>query len=163
MKQICYLLVLVILSCNSGMESDQTKSVSVLESEENTSLSASDLSVAVNLDNIAAQKLQEYADLLALEIQHPEFKEAVQERLMVFSENRLWDGMSSANMQIEDVTQLGSVQMVSDSVQKIRYSFTMVTDNARQKDTLIAVILSRKIALPEGEMMSYKITFEKEN
>jgi hypothetical protein len=163
MKNFAYILTILLLSCNSGTEADQTKSVSVLEAEESAAVSPSDMEAMVNFDRITAEKLQEYADLLALEAQHPDFKVALQQRLMAFSEDRLMPGISASKLTIENVKPLGAAEMVSDTVQKIRYAFTIATKNNTVKDTLTAIIVSKKIILAEEERMSYKITFEKQH
>ena len=161
MKRMMYIgLVCSCFACNSGMESDQLKSVDVIEAEESVMTAEEIIAPAIDYNAMAAQKLQDYADLLVLKMKHPEFLEEISSRLKNLSSDKLMDITITESIRIENVKVVDAVEYVSDTIQKMRFSYTIVSGTTKLKDTVTATIQSKKLKFSDEEVVSYKLSFE---
>jgi len=165
MRAIYYILLSFLLyTCNSGTKADALEN---MEAEEAVSVSETDMNDEATLsldgtflyDKIITQKLQEYVDLQNLLIEHPEFRGELQKSLEQLARDSLIFNANEA-VTISDITRMDDVEIVSDSLKRIPFSFNIVTETGTRKDSLIAVIRTKTVEIDGVKMDSYKISFE---
>ena len=151
MKNIGYLiLVFLIFSCANKAEK---KEMYKLES-------AKEVAVKERFTNEirTKQKLQDYFDLLVLEQKNPAFKEAILEEIQHISSTNKKVTDTNA-IQIQNLKLLGKIQIISDTVQKIKITFERKSVNKIKKDTINVTINTKKVIIDGKEMVSSKIRF----
>ena len=166
MKILVYIFVaLLILSCaNNKNEAPAMKTDEVKQNEfilENA-VALEDASNTFIYKELAAQKLQDYFDLLVLQKHHPEFKEDIHNQL----QKLLTDSIAIPNIAqkviIKNVQQISDIQHISDSVQKVVIRFDITFNHTIKTDSIVAIIKTKKINLDNKEVISTKISFLKE-
>jgi len=155
MKQISYIILFsLIISCsNKEMKSEMN---SVVYNEEAIVKSEQFLN-----ENITKQKLQDYFDLLVLQQKHPEFNEDIITQLKEISnENRTVS--DTIAVQVVNLNLIGKIQKISDSIQKMKITFDIVSENDIKKDTIITLIKTKKVMIDSQEFISNKLQFLKQ-
>ncbi len=109
---------------------------------------------------LSTVKLQELYDLLALKQEHPEFKESIETQL----ENYTNDTMAAINKPekeslIKNIELKGNLIEVSDSVQKMKLYYDVVSNNLIQKDSIWAEVTTHEIEVNGKKVKSKKIKF----
>jgi len=164
MKKFIYIFVasLLMISCaNSNKEA----SVSDIDFAENEVVGNSnkDLEEAATFTNtqLAEAKLQDYFELLTLRQKHPEFKEEIRSQIKSLSESNLTISDSIDIISVENLRQVGAVLQFGDSLHKIKFYFNVITENGVREDSITAVLRAQKVTIEQQEVMSTKVTFEK--
>ncbi len=160
MKKVLYItLLLIVFSCSEAkreaplMDTEATEMSPEAYPIENIALEES-----FTFQHLTQQKLQDYYDLVVLLRQHPEFKEDITSQLRELSKDEIITNHAQP-IRIENVQQLGKSEQVSDSIQKINIQFDIIDENIIKKDTIIALIKTKKIQLDDTEVISTKIVF----
>lgn len=164
MKKFIYIVVasFLMFSCaNSNKEA----SISDVEFSENEVVGNNnkDLEEAATFTNtqLAEVKLQDYFELLVLRQKHPEFKEEIRSQIQSLSEPNLTIPDSLDIISVENLRQAGTVLQLGDSLQKIKFYFNVITENGIREDSITAVLRAQKVTVEQQEVMSTKVTFEK--
>ncbi len=169
MKRLVFLLLsLWLMACNSGMESDVMKNADAVETEEIVAVDESKVleefstspDAVMNYTEIVALKLQEFADLQALIQKHPEFKTDLQQQIATLSSDSQLLQLTGDSIAITNIKQLGTTEVVSDTVRRIPFSFIISSSNASEEDSLIAVFTNRMVEIDGETFISNKVTFE---
>ncbi|MBT8275794.1 MAG: hypothetical protein KJO39_06615 [Bacteroidia bacterium] len=169
MKSIIFLLLsLLIIACNSGMESDIKKNVEAGDIEETDAAAEKELSETLpitsstnlNYSEIVAQKLQEYADLQSLIQKHPEFKTDLELQLATLSSDSILLQVPSDSISITDISQIRPAEIISDTVEHIPFSFIISSPTVTRKDSLIAVFTTQEVEIDGQIYVSNKVTFK---
>lgn len=165
MRALLYILLcLSLLACNSGTQGDAMEK---MEAEETVSASDIDLNeefpvtmkVAVDYNDIVSRKLREYAELQQLASEHPEFMEELQKPLEQLAGDSLILGTERI-ISIDDISQIDTIEVVSDGLRRIPIGFTITTSTGKRKDSLIAVITTTTVEIDGVELKSHKVSFE---
>lgn len=115
----------------------------------------------VSLENLTTQKLNEYFELLQLNNEHPEFNEDIQQQLNTLSKQSLFKVGDLTPISIKNIHQIGNVEKVSDSVQKIKLLYTVTFGSREITDSIYASIFFKTIQIEEVETLSSKVIFSK--
>jgi len=92
---------------------------------------------------------------------HPEFKEEIRSQIKSLSESNLTISDSIDIISVENLRQVGAVLQFGDSLQKIKFYFNVITENGVREDSITAVLRAQKVTIEQQEVMSTKVTFEK--
>ena len=164
MKKFIYIFVASFLTFSCA-NSNKEASVSDIEFSENEVVGNSnkDLGEATTFTNsqLAEVKLQDYFELLTLSQKHPEFKEEIRSQIQSLSESNLTISESLDIISVENLRQAGAVLQLGDSLQKIKFYFNVITENGVREDSITAVLRAQKVTIEQQEIMSTKVTFEK--
>ncbi|KAA3616759.1 MAG: hypothetical protein DWP94_14750 [Flavobacterium sp.] len=138
------------------MEAEETVSASDIDLLEDVPVT---MKIAVDYNDIVSQKLREYAELRQLAEKHPEFREELQNPLEQLAGDSLVLG-SERIISIADISLTDSLEVVSDSLRRIPFNFTVTTSTGKRKDSLIAVITTTIVEIDGVELRSHKVSFE---
>jgi hypothetical protein len=109
------------------------------------------------LNPLIKQKLQEYYDLLALEKANPEFTNEIKVQLKKLSDIQLELDSTINQVKIEDILFLSSIEKVSDSIQKVKFSY----NNGSKTDSLTAIIKTTPVKVDDQTIWNTQVLFEK--
>ena len=161
MNRTLYIVFILLWACNSGVEHEELRNADAAEIQE-SSVSMEDTAISeADFTKMSSEKLQEYADLLMLETQHPQFKDQIRQQLLNISETNLLQTTHSDSLQVLRMRQLGNAERVSDYLDRIHYAYTLSAGNTLVQDTLVARIAKQYVLIDDRETISYKITFER--
>lgn len=157
MKKLIYIIiVLIIVSCHNNMK-DNAPSVNAdyefIETEK--------FIVKPNFiyEELAVQKLQEMYDLVSLKDKHPEFSKTIKSQLKAYTNDSI-NISSSSDVIIKNMKLKGEVVKVSDSVQKMKLFYDIISNNNNTKqDSIWAIITTYKIDFEGKKIESKKIKF----
>ncbi|MCF6348758.1 MAG: hypothetical protein L3J20_10735 [Flavobacteriaceae bacterium] len=164
MKRLLYIfVVLLITSCAKSRKEVPIESVEMDKTETVLESAAiEDAKEMFTYQHLTEQKLQDYYDLLVLQQQHPEFVEDITTQLHELSNDSIIISDLIQKVNIENVQQIGEIQQISDSIQKIKLRFDIIANNSVKKDSITAIIKTKKISLDNEELISTKVVFTKE-
>lgn len=161
---ISILALLFVISCSraprneSAVFSDEIEESDMVTAKESMEVFKEfDIENTISLNTILKQKLQEYHDLLLLEKTNPEFSDEIKGQLKKLSDEKLNTDSTENKINIENISFLSSPEKISDSIQKIRFSYKTNT----KIDSLIAVVKTIPIVIEGQTIWSTQITFEK--
>jgi len=168
MKRLYYILIaLMVVACNEGHKLESLKNTDMFEVEETVAAmeNMEGAEAAIDFEMLATQKLQDYVDLLILQKQHPEFRNELKSQLLqlsidtlvVFSKLAVIE--AGTEITISDLEQLGAVERVSDSVQKITFSFNINSEATVQRDTLQAIFTTKSVTVDGLQLTATKVLF----
>jgi len=167
MKRVLYIIcILFIVSCSNRKEAPRHSN----EAIETTDLKQEDAAVLasapISIENkefayqkLTSQKLQDYYDLLLLQNQHPEFQNEIKEQLQELSTHKILIAKSIQSIRIQNVQQLEDVIKISDSLQRIKFSYDISTGDSIKTDTITAIIKTNRLDLDGTEVIATKIKF----
>ncbi|MCP5064755.1 MAG: hypothetical protein GY936_20150 [Ignavibacteriae bacterium] len=157
MKKLAYIfIVFIIFSCKNESNKNVKEATADIESDFEI-IETEDFNIESNTfvyEELSTQKLQEMYDLISLKHKHPEFAETIKSQLKDYTNENVITSISSEvlikNIQLED-----EIIQVSDSVQKMKLSYDVISNNSTQKDSIWAII-STKIIFVDGEKVKTK-------
>lgn len=160
MKKLIYIIyILIFISCKNN-EVNKVSESPALEMEDDTEIYEFVTSSEVTkYQTLSTQKLQDYFDLIKLKEKHPEFKEDILLQLRMLSNDTIPNYIG--NFSIENIHQSGKVEIVSDSVQKIKLVYDVVSESYKGVDSIFAVITYKTIQLEGKQTISNKVMFSK--
>lgn len=165
MKKIKNIFIfLIIVSCNNDV-SKKSESYDAVEFEKETvedSYYAPEayetLEEPFEYKELSTEKLQEFYDLLLLKSKHPDFNHAIVDQLKTYSKDT-FSIDSMTDIIIKNVEIMGEPIHISDSVQKMKLVYDLISKNKSRKDSIWATITSRSILIDDREKTSRKIIF----
>ena len=164
MKKLIYITVasLLLSSCANNAKEASTSDMDFSETEVhgNNNIDLEETAVFARID-LAEAKLQDYFELLVLQQKHPEFKEDIRSQIRNLSESDANIPDSLNIISIENLRQAGAIQQFSDSVQKIKFYFNLITENGARADSITAVLRTQKVTVEQQEVTATKVTFER--
>jgi len=164
MNRLIYIfVVLFIASCANNRKEAATEAVDMEQSEtvlESTAFEDAAIET-FTFQHLTEQKLQDYFDLLVLQQQHPEFIDDIRIQLQELSKDSVIKADFPQKVDIQNVQQVGETLQVSDSIQKIRLRFDIIANNSIKKDSITAIIKTKKVSLDNEEFISTKVKFTK--
>ncbi|WP_299890068.1 hypothetical protein [uncultured Lacinutrix sp.] len=166
MKQLTYIFILlIIMSCkNDAMKSMdmEANEIDISEYKESAIEESERIEIIGNnsfsYKDISTEKLQELYDLLALKEKHPEFNEKIESQLKNYTDESF---KTLGDVLIKNVTLKGEVISLSDSVQKLKIYYDVVSSNKSQQDSIWAEITTQNIHIDGKAVKSKKIKFKK--
>jgi hypothetical protein len=164
MKKIVYIIIIfLIVSCknetkNKSFEVYDIEPVGIEDYDDSFEFS---IIKSFNYEKLINLKLQDYFDLKVLEQQHPEFKDAIKKQLYALSNDDIDVSNFSTKITIENIRQIGKPIIVSDSVQKLKLHFDIVTEQNKTTDSIIATIINKSVVIDNEKRLSTKIIFSK--
>lgn len=156
------MLLLFTLSCAHDRSKTPLKEMDAAIEAFEAEISSVDDYESFDYQYITAQKLQDLYDLLVLQKQYPEFNDAIALQLKKFSEDRFSIPDSVTAISIENVERIGEIQNVSDSVQKLKLHFNIVTGNIMLPDSITAIISRNTVRIDNKKTIATTVTFSKE-
>ncbi len=163
MKKLLYIVVACMLvACNQAYKSEVPANEDLSEMDKVGEATEVETKVILNYKVLAEQKLNDYADLLRLQQQHPEFEEEIAKQLMQLSKDSIIPFSETKKIVISELQQIGEVQDISDSVQQVTFSIQVETDTSVLRDTLNAIFTTRQVQLDDTEHTTVKVSFEKQ-
>lgn len=156
LNKIYILIFLIFFSCSRVRE--QENAVYAVEDEMviEESFAKFDINNTSQLTPLLKQKLQEYYDLLYLKNSSPDFSGQIDTQLnKIFKETPQTTALNDS-IKIKNITYLSGAENVSDSVQKIKFSY----EAGPMIDTLSAIIKTTPITIDEQVIWSTNISFE---
>lgn len=162
MKKFIYILFCFLwISCANETKNKSENTQFDLEDisidEENYSLDLSPISY----ENLATQKLIDYFDLLRLKQEHPEFENDIILQLQGFSTDSLSIVQYEKIDSIKNIRQVGAVLKASDSIQKMRLYFDIVSGDKIKSDSILATISTKSVMIDDEMISTNKVTFRK--
>lgn len=164
MKQLIYIFILIIIvSCkNKAMKSMDMNAVEAEASQYKEKSIEEDFEIPQNNSfthqNISTEKLQELYDLLALKQKHPEFNDKIQSQLKNYTNDTF---QTSGEVFIKNLTLKSEVIVLSDSVEKIKLAYDIVSNEEIKEDSIWAEITTHTLLIDDKETKSKKIKFKK--
>ncbi len=157
MKKLIYIfIVLIMVSCNNNMKDNAP----VVNADYET-LEAEKFIIKPNTfiyEELAIQKLQEMYDLISLKDKHPEFAKTIKSQLKTYTNDSI--GIpNSKDVLIKNIKLKEEIIQVSDSVQKMRLYYDIVSNSSIQKDSVWATITINEIIFEGKKIKSKKIKF----
>ncbi|WP_223032407.1 hypothetical protein [Hanstruepera marina] len=167
MKKLIYIfIIIIIISCNNN----ETKSISTesIDFEEATideeyaipETYAVSKTTRFEHQKLSIEKLQEFYDLLVLKQKHPEFNEDISIQLKKYTDETLLNFKKKEAI-IKNVKLLENPIQVSDSTQRIKLGFDLVSNELITKDTIWATIFTKNIIVEGNTKKSIKIKFSR--
>lgn len=162
MKKLIYIfIVLILVSCNNHAE--KNIDINVLEMNEGDyeveiSESGESIENSFIYENLSSQKLQEMYDLISLKLENPEFEETIKLQLKTYTNDSI-SIPNSSGVLIKNIKLKGEVIKVSDSVQKMKLYYDVVSNNSIQKDSIWATITINETMFEGKKIKSKKIKF----
>ncbi|GAA3629135.1 hypothetical protein [Flavivirga jejuensis] len=158
MKRLTYIIcILIFISCKNN-EANKVSESPVLEMENDTEVYDFEINSKVNrYETLSTQKLQDYFDLIKLQKKHPEFKDDILLQLRKLSNDSILN--YTGDFSIENIHQVGEVETISDSIQKIKLVYNVVSDSYKGLDSILANIISKTILIDETATISNKVVF----
>ena len=161
MKKLIYVIfILIFISCKNN-DVNKVFENSVLVEEDSEVFEYSNNLESNKYQLLSTQKLEDYFDLIKLKEKYPEFKNDVFLQLRSLSNDSILKEYKG-DFSIEDINQKGDTQRVSDSTQKIKLSYKVISESYTLTDSIYAIITSKIIQLDGIETVSNKIVFSKE-
>lgn len=160
MKKLIYIFFVIIISCNNRdekvMNADTIEMNSNYETEdiENKKIKSN----TFIHEDLSTQKLQEMYDLLSLKLKHPEFEETINSQLKTYTNDSI-NIPNSTDVIIKNIKLKEEIIQVSDSAQKMKLYYDVVSNNTIQKDSIWATITINKITFEGNKKKSKKIKF----
>ncbi len=169
MKKTYYILIcLAIASCAKGksknMEAIAVEAVDYVEYEvadDKTYFNSNIETTDHQYENIVTQKLQDLYDLTLLQKKHPEFKEDINAQLRELTIDSIVLSNGLDKISIENIRQNGSLTRFSDSVQKMKLNFDIVSNDTVMKDSIFVKIISKTMTFDNENVKTNKIRFSK--
>ena len=162
MKRYLTLLVLIICSCNNSNE----RSIEHSEMERLELDDANTLTIEkpyFNELHIVEEKLQETYDLIYLSKKNAAFETSRKSSTSLIS-NIILDSLNHDDYPIvDDLHQIGSVEVINDSMTNINFGYTVKQDNSIKRDTLKALIKKQHITIEGQTTTAIKIDFKNYN
>ncbi|WP_298340957.1 hypothetical protein [uncultured Algibacter sp.] len=162
MKKLIYIFfVLIVISCNSRDE----KIMNLETIEVNANYETEDIEnnkIKPNTfiyEDLSTQKLQEMYDLISLKEKHPEFAKTITSQLKAYTDDNI-SLSNSTDISIKNIKLKEEIIQVSDSVQKMKLSYDILSNNSMQKDSICAIITSNEISFEGKKIKSKKIKFK---
>lgn len=109
-------------------------------------------------EELAAQKLQEMYDLISLKDKHPEFAKTIKSQLKDYTNDSI-SISNSTDILIKNIKLKGEIVKVSDSVQKMKLFYDIISNNNTMQDSIWAIITINEIAFEGKKIKSKKIKF----
>lgn len=155
---ILFFLTLVITGCNNQY-APSDKSIS---NNAEVELNMDKASYRINsFEKLSSLKLREYFDLLKLQKEHPEFND-IQKQLQRYASEDLIYASFSKDFKIENIQQVGAVYKISDSLNKLKLKFDLVSKDTLIKGAVFVNISSKTIDLDGNKVITNKVRFTKE-
>jgi len=155
LHHIYILIFLTLCSCSKAREQNAvfaTEDRMVIEEN----FTKFDINNTTQLTPLLKQKLQEYYDLLYLKNSSPDFSGQIDKQLnKIFKETPRTDSLNDS-MKIKNITILSNPENVSDSVQKIKFSY----EAGSKTDSLSAIIKTTPVTIEDQVIWSTNISFE---
>ncbi|GAA3612380.1 hypothetical protein Q4Q39_04370 [Flavivirga amylovorans] len=156
MKKLIYIIcILIFISCKN--EVNKVSEIPAFEEEDAEVYRSDDNFVMNRYQILSTQKLQEYFDLIKLKEKHPEFKDDILIQLRKLSNDSIPN--YAGDFSIENIRQVGEVETISDSVQKIKLVYNVVSDAYKSNDSILATISSKTIFIDDTATISNKVVF----
>lgn len=161
MKKIVYvLLCLFWLSCAKDSRNSKSEAVNydmeISASEDKND----DQFMPTNYETLASQKLQEYFDLMQLQETHPEFKEDVLVQLKSLSQDANLSKKYINLDSVKNIRSIGDILKISDSVQKLKLEFDVMSKGKMTHDSIEALIITKTVMMDTDSITSNKIVFK---
>lgn len=122
------------------------------------------LSKELSLEELTSQKLLDYYDLLRLlEGSSTAFKEDITKQLSALTKEPFSEMDSLDGISIRNIHQIGSVEKISDSVQKIKLNYDIFFNDTVKTDSIIALITTKALLVDGAETKSTNVTFTRAN
>lgn len=158
MKQVLgFVFLCLVISCaNNSMEKANIKSDTseMLEYEMNA--------IDFTLEDLVSEKLLDYFELLKLQKEHPEFKDAIDLNVHNYLKKEFIK-LDTSNFMIKNIRNVGEVIIISDSVQSQKLYFDIVFEDKTITDSIQALIFSNTLILYGTEVKTTKVTFTSTN
>jgi len=161
MKKLAWVFsVLMILSCKNETTKNMIETSSATEAVEDISLieTAKPSAEIFKYQELSTIKLQELYDLLTLKHEHPEFKESIESQLKNYTNDIMINSNKSESL-IKNIKLKGDLIKVSDSVQKMKLYYDIVSNSLIQKDSIWAEVTTNHININGKKIESKKIKF----
>lgn len=156
LNKIYILIFLIFFSCSRVREQENAMYTVEEEMVIEENFTKFDIHNTTQLTPLLKQKLQEYYDLLNLKKSSPDFSGQIDKQL-----NKIFKEASQANalndsINIKNITILSGAENVSDSIQKIKFSY----EAGPMIDTLSAIIKTTPVTIEGQVIWSTNISFE---
>lgn len=156
LNKIYILIFLIFFSCSRVREQENAMYTVEEEMVIEENFTKFDIHNTTQLIPLLKQKLQEYYDLLNLKKRSPDFSGQIDKQL-----NKIFKEASQANalndsINIKNITILSGAENVSDSIQKIKFSY----EAGPMIDTLSAIIKTTPVTIEGQVIWSTNISFE---
>jgi len=178
MKKLIYIFIGLIIASCAKHEASKNMDINAVEAIEEAEIFHEykvpiddDMKFKFNIDNstnseyqdLAITKLKEVSDLINLKQQHPEFKEDIEAQLNTLIQKNTTLQFLDSNSSIENISQKGNMEKVSDSIQKMTLHFNIVSGNKTIKDSLNAYITNKSVIIDGNSIKTNKVRFSKIN
>lgn len=160
MKKIVFVLVLLSIACSKNKGGAKFDNEMMVEEAADYAIAAEESTFDYN--QLSIQKFSEYIDLIKLKEAHPEFNDDVFIQLRSFAKDTTFDLNYDSGFSVENIKSVGAVEKVSDSVDKIKLTYKIISETHTVTDSVFAHITSKTIVLDGQEMTSNKVKFSKE-
>lgn len=155
MKQIIYIiLVLLLISCSSREMNKKYDAIS------ESYMEISKLETTNN--EVISEKFNRYFELLQLKASHPNFEENIVTQLQDLSQNEIVKINAAKEATIQNIKVTDQIIFVSDSIEKIKITYDLVTSEKTIKDSIYAYKISSSTVIDHITFPSLKVKFSKE-
>ncbi len=156
LNKIYILIFLIFFSCSRVRE--QENAVYAVEDEMiiEENFTKFDINNTQQLTPLLKQKLQEYYDLLILKNKSPDFSEQIDKQLNKILKEIPDNEKLNDSTKINNITFLSDPENISDSVQKIKFSY----EAGSIIDSLSAIIKTIPVTIEDQVIWSTNISFE---
>ena len=167
MKKLYYIIGLfLVFSCMNKAEKSESITYDDAEMDieslkENKAALLEAETISFTEKDIAFQKLQEFYDLNLLKLHHPEFEEDISKQIAEISNINIDLPKLIREVKISNHKQYEAIEVVNDSVSKLKLIYYVQSSQGTQRDTIVAVIKSKTTLIDGEEQNAYKVKFEK--
>ena len=166
MKNLYIILCIILLfGCNS---SNNEKSLSDFELDDTSVEIVEKHEEIFNKPNFSQlslieEKLQETYDLVYLLEKNSDFESSNKVSSIILPQLILDSLDTQDSITINDLTQIGIVEIINDSISHLNFSYKIKINNTEKTDTLKAIIEKQDITIEGLTTTSIKVDFTKEN
>ncbi|WP_299709813.1 hypothetical protein [uncultured Tenacibaculum sp.] len=154
MKQLLYIILVLLFMACANKEMNKTYDF-VAESYTETS------SLETTNSEVISEKFNRYFELLQLKRTHPDFEENIVTQLQELSQNEIFEINSVKEAKIGNIQVTDQIIIVSDSIEKIKVNYNLVTSEKTIKDSIYAYKISSTTVIDNVTFPSLKIKFSK--
>lgn len=165
MKNLYIILCIVLFGCNS---SNNEKSLSDFELDDTSVENVENHEEIFKKPNFSQlslieEKLQETYDLVYLLEKNSDFESSNKVSSIILPQLILDSLDTQDSITINDLTQIGIVEIINDSISHLNFSYKIKINNTEKTDTLKAIIEKQDITIEGLTTTSIKVDFTKEN
>lgn len=163
MKKLSYIYIVIFIcfSCSNNRSEKAIYESIAIENDIELNSEVDDVEEGIerfSYEALSKQKLQEMYDLISLKNKHPEFSESIKNQLKAYTKDSI-KLETGKEVFIKNLNLKEEVIQVSDSIQKMKLYYDLVSENVAKKDSIWITITTNAINFEQELVTTSKVKF----